>query len=341
MIKKFIEKHKLPKFRIKQFNYAYYVKAIPSFDQLTTWSENLREDLKKEIQFISLKEVKTSISEDKSTLKVLFSRKKDNQLLETVLMKHDDKRNTVCVSCMVGCSVNCSFCATGKMGFRGNLTAQEIVDQVMYFQRILLKQGEKVTNIVYMGMGEPMLNLDNVMDSIEVFTDEDKLAMSARRITLSTAGFITEIKQVMDLGFKGRLAISLHAPTQALREKLMPVAKIHKLDNLFNVLDKYVEKTNKRITYEYILIQDINDTIEHAEELSKLLKNRLSHVNLIPYNPIKGVDFKAPSRNSIHRFANVLEKYRISHTIRITMGDDIKAACGQLATEVSTCNTKY
>jgi len=338
-IEKFVEKYNLPKFRLKQFNYAYYIKAIPSFDQLTTWPENLRKLLKKEIEFISLEEVKASTSEDKSTLKALFRRKKDHQLIETVLMKHEDKRNTVCVSCMVGCPVNCSFCATGKMGFRGNLTTQEIVDQVMYFQRILLKQDEKVTNIVFMGMGEPMLNLDNVMESIEIFTNEEKLAMGSRRITLSTAGFINEIEQVMEEGFKGRLAVSLHAPNQELREKLMPVAKTNKLDELFKILDKYVERTNKRITYEYILIQDVNDTLEHAEDLAELLRNRLSHVNLIPYNPIKGVDFKAPSRNSIHKFARVLDKYHISHTIRITMGDDIQAACGQLAGEIIACKT--
>jgi len=291
--------------------------------------------LNKNLEFNSLKVVKKIVSKDKSTTKVIFKKNKDGKLIETVLMNHNDGRNTVCVSCMVGCPVNCDFCATGKMGFNGNLTSQEIVDQIMYFARELKGINEKISNIVYMGMGEPMLNFINVIESIKVLTDPNKLALSKRRITISTSGYVSQLRTLVEKGFRGRLAISLHASNQILRETLMPVvAKSYPLDNLMRFLDEYVELTNKRISYEYILIDGINDTDINAIELSKLLKNRLAHVNLIPFNTISGSNFKRSSKNRMQKFAEILDKNGINYSLRVTMGEDINAACGQLTTEI-------
>lgn len=331
MITEFAVKHNLPSFRIKQFNKAFYEEAIESFEDLTTWPKDLRLKLAKEVDFMSLDEDRVFESLETGTAKVLFKRKLDGQRIETVLMPHKDGRNTVCVSCMVGCPVNCSFCATGKMGFGGNLTTEEVVDQVMYFQRILKKEGRKVTNVVFMGMGEPMLNLDNVQSSLDVMTDPEKLGMSNRRFTISTSGYIPQFKKLVENGFRGRVAISLHAPNQELRAKMMPVAKIFSLDQLMQTLDEYVELTNKRVSYEYIMIRNLNDQKEHAQQLIDLLKNRLAHVNLIPYNPIKEERFERSPKNNIRVFTSMLSDAGINYTIRQTMGDDVNAACGQLA----------
>jgi 23S rRNA (adenine2503-C2)-methyltransferase len=345
MIEDFISKYKLPAFRLKQFNQAFYQNAIFSFDELTTWSKDLREKLKSEVEFTTLEVDKEFISRNKDTIKVLFNRKIDGQRIESVLMRHKDGRNTVCVSCMVGCPVNCVFCATGKMGFRGNLTSREIIDQVLYFQRYLTSPGSdlsespspvgegrpRVTNIVFMGMGEPLLNLENVENAISVMIDPEKLGISHRKVTLSTSGYITPLKKFIADGFRVRIAISLHAPNQELRENLMPVAKAFKLPELLKTLDEYVELTNKRITYEYILLKGINDRPEHARQLAELFKNRLAHINLIPYNPIYEASFGKPTQDSLRIFTSILAQNNINYTIRVTMGDDVEAACGQLA----------
>ncbi|MCA9383809.1 23S rRNA (adenine(2503)-C(2))-methyltransferase RlmN [Candidatus Dojkabacteria bacterium] len=331
MIEEFIKTHNLPNFRLKQFNQQFYKESIKNFGDLSTWPKDLRDKLATEVDFMDLELEKEYISKNKDTIKVLFRRKVDNQRIETVLMKHRDGRNTVCVSCMVGCPVNCTFCATGKMGFGGNLSAKEIVDQVMYFQRQLHEQDDKVTNIVFMGMGEPMLNLPEVEKSIEVFTNPDKLGMSSRRLTISTSGYVPQLKKLIDDGFKGRVAISLHAPNQELREKLMPVAKLFPLEKLIEALDDYVEITNKRISYEYVMIKDVNDLPEHANQLADLFEDRLAHINLIPYNPIAERDFQRTTNNHLREFTRILTKRKIHYTIRQTMGDDVNAACGQLA----------
>lgn len=335
LTEEFIQENKLPAYRVRQFNEAFYEKAVTSYDRITSWPKDLRAKLEEQFPFTSLEEMKTLLSKDNMTVKAVFRLKRNKKLIETVLMRHTDGRNTVCVSCMVGCPVKCSFCATGKMGYGGDLEAREIVDQVLFFKRFLVPKGENVTNIVFMGMGEPTLTLDNVLAAVEVFTSPEKLAMSQRRITLSTSGHLPEMQRLLDLKFKGRIAVSLHAPNQDLRAKLMPVAYIHKLTDLMDMLDQFVMLNNKRISYEYILLKEVNDTIEHAEQLARLLKNRLAHINLIPYNPVPGESFERPSRNRVHKFAQILRDNGIRHTIRITMGDDIAAACGQLATDIT------
>jgi len=382
MIEEFVAKHKLPGYRVKQFDLAYYQQLVESWEELTTWPKELRVELEREMPFSVLEPIRELVSDDGKTIKVLLERR-DGTRLEAVLMRFKDGRNSVCVSCMVGCPVGCTFCATGKMGFVANVSAREIVEQVMYFARLLKRElgGDtknqtinpgmfpsakatsmipgfkvdnfpRVTNVVFMGMGEPMLNLGEVWEAVQVMTDQNKLGMGARHVTVSTSGYAPQIRELMELGYRGRLAVSLHAPTQELREKLMPtVAKVYRLTELMKVLDEYAAVTNKRISYEYAMIEGVNDNGQQARQLVGLLKKRLVHVNLIPFNPIviglkekvsrfnpgignPGIDARMYRRSSVERiraFANVLRVGGIERTIRITMGDDIAAACGQLA----------
>ena len=246
-------------------------------------------------------------------------------------MRHNDGRNTVCVSCMIGCPVGCVFCATGQMGFVDNLDSTEIIDQLLFIARKLKTENLKITNIVFMGMGEPLLNLENVSSAIDVVTDENKMAMSVRRITISTSGIISKMKELLKLKYKGRLALSLHAPSQALREKLIPIAKNNPIEELVLLMKQHAARTQKQVSFEYILIDGVNDTPRHALELSKLLNFNFAHVNLIPYNPIDDLNMQKSQAQNIRIFADILTQNQLSNTIRVTMGDDIKAACGQLA----------
>jgi 23S rRNA (adenine2503-C2)-methyltransferase len=330
IFEQFTTSQNLPKFRLTQIRTAYYKQFIRSWEDLTTWPKNLREALEKNVPFSRLIPAKIITSANGDTVKVLF-RRVDGTHTESVLMKHKDGRSTVCVSCMVGCPVGCAFCATGKMGFISNLTAEEMVDQVLYFERLLTDEAKEVTNIVFMGMGEPLLNLFEVEKAITTITDESFMGLGIRRITISTSGIIPQLKKLVDDGYKGHIALSLHAPNQKLRESIMPIAKKFPLEALMDAADYVVEKTGRRVSYEYILIDGVNDSKENAEELAHLLKNRLSHVNCIPCNEVPGLPYKKPSQERIWKFIDVLKAHRQSYTLRVTMGDDIKAACGQLA----------
>lgn len=332
MIEEFFQKENLPRFRKTQFEKAYYQEFISSFDDLTTWSKELREKLKKEVIFSSIKPVKETISADGSTKKILFERN-DGKCFETVLIKHEDGRKTVCLSCMIGCPLGCLFCATGKLGWGGNLTAEEIVDQVLYFARILKKENQKVSNVVFMGMGEPLLNLENVLEAIEIFTNQEKMGLSYRRIAVSTAGITPQLEKLIAAGFKGRLVLSLHAANQELREKIMPVAKQYFLEELIFILKDYSFKNNKRINFEYIMIKKINDSAQDARDLAALIGRKLTYVNLIPLNSINGLNWERSKPETVKEFSKILTKCGVSNTIRVTMGDGISAACGQLAGE--------
>lgn len=336
MFDDFVANNNLPSYRENQLADFYYKKYKTIADEYFVLPKNLRKLLKAEVELMPLEPVGTFASKDQNTHKVLFRTSK-NIFIETVLMKHRSGklRNTVCVSCMSGCPVGCVFCATGKMGFHGNLFADEIVAQVLYFARWLCEHNEgAVDNVVFMGMGEPLLNFKNVWKAYEILTDSSKFALGKRRVTISTSGFIDNIKKLIDLKYRGRLAVSLHAPNQKLRERLMANAAIgNPLVDLFEVLDQFVELTNKRITYEYILIKNLTDTKECLEELILLLSGRLVHVNLIAYNPIKTVGFERPSIDRVRSFERELKDAGIPVSIRATMGDDIGAACGQLAVQ--------
>jgi 23S rRNA (adenine2503-C2)-methyltransferase len=330
MINKFIKKNSPSTYRVTQFNKHYYQEFISSWDELTTWPRDLREKIKNEIPFSRLEVINSSISKDGKVHKVLFSTEKNNSV-ESVLIK-DQGRNTVCVSCMSGCPVGCIFCATGQMGLREHLTEEQIIDQILYFARILKADSERITNIVYMGMGEPMLNLDNVARSIEILTNKEKFALSKRRVTLSTSGHIQNLTKFLNMKYNVILAISLHAPNQTLRDRLMPnISPQNKLKDLFKLLDRYTKESNKRVTYEYVLLRGINDSVKEAKELAFLLKDRLCLVNLIDYNENNIINLKK-SKNTV-LFHKILVERGINCTIRKSYGDDIKGACGQLGTQ--------
>ena len=334
MIEDFSDKYKLPSYRVKQFDKQYYQNSIEDFNEITDWPKDLREKLKEELKFSSILPEKVFGEIEEDTMKVAFNRINYKKLFESVLLRHKDGRNTVCVSCMIGCPVGCTFCATGKMGFIANLKTNEIVDQILFFQRKLKKINQKVTNIVFMGMGEPLLNWQEVKNVILLITNPDKFAMSIKRVTISTCGIIKGIKELTEFGFKGRLAISLHAPSQSLRETLIPISKVNKLDDLMQVLDEYVVITNQRISYEYILLNGINDSTKEAEELVNLLSGRLAHVNLIRYNKIEKSDYEKSSQKNLHNFCSILDRNKINYTIRVSLGSNIKGACGQLTTNI-------
>ncbi|MBP5204291.1 23S rRNA (adenine(2503)-C(2))-methyltransferase RlmN [bacterium] len=325
----FITKHNLPKYRLNQLEQQYYRNCIEDWDSLSTFPLDIREKLKEEVPIFSLHNTQCITSKDGKSEKLL-AYTVDSKAVEAVLMK-SDKRITVCISCMSGCPVGCLFCSTGQMGYYRSLTTREIVDQVMYFKRKLYKQKEDITNVVFMGMGEPMLNLDSVLQAIDILVD--KMGMSVRHITVSTSGYIPQLKKFMKVNRGVKIAISLHAPNQEIREKIMPtVAKVYPLDSLMKTLIEYQKKTNKRITYEYTMMDGVNDSKENAEELSTLLKHQLCLVNLIRYNDSMSDEFKKSSSKKIRDFQNILTKNGINNTLRHSYGNDIYAACGQLAT---------
>lgn len=314
-LEKIIEKE--PAFRKKQIEKAIYQELIDSWDKVTVLSLKLREELKKETsldisaQFFESKDVKRAVI----TLT-------DGLQIETVLMRHED-RNTVCVSSQVGCALGCKFCATGKLGLKRNLTAEEILEQVLVFER-----KEPINNIVFMGMGEPFLNYENVMKAIRMLNNENAFNIGARHISISTVGIIEGIEKLSKEDLQVNLAISLHAPNNTLRSKIMPVSKKYSLEDVLKATNKYIEKTNRKVMFEYTLIDDVNDSIDEARELAKIMRHPLYLVNLIKYNNTK--EFKAPSKEKIENFKNYLIKGGIYVTERFRFGGDIHAACGQL-----------
>ncbi|MDD5489462.1 MAG: 23S rRNA (adenine(2503)-C(2))-methyltransferase RlmN [Candidatus Moranbacteria bacterium] len=315
-----------PSFRLKQIKKAVFHDLIENWNEATTLPKNLREKLEKEMPLEISAEVFPS--KDGRTVKAGI-RLEDGLLIEAVLMKHTEKRNTVCVSSQVGCPLGCQFCETGKMGFKRNLMAMEIVEQVLFFARSLKKTGEKVTNIVFMGMGEPFLNWENVKKAIEILNDDNCFGIGARKISISTAGIIEGIEALAEEFPQINLAISLHAPDDKLRGELMPVNKKYPLVKVLRAVDEYIKKTNRKVMFEYVMMKDVNDSEEQAKKLSKLLKKPLYMVNLIAYNPTGR--FKASPSERIKKFKSILEKAGIFATQRYRFGTDIEAACGQLA----------
>ena len=312
------------KFRAKQIHNWIYSKSVSTIDEMTNLSKDFREELKNKavVTHTKIKVKQTSVD---GTIKYLVEYP-DGECVETVLMRFDNRANlTACVSCQVGCAVNCSFCATGKGGFKRNLTYQEIIEQVLTIQR---DTGLKVTNVVFMGQGEPLLNLDNVLKALEIFNDDFQIG--ARRITISTSGIVPKIYELADSELQSTLAISLHAPNHKLRAELMPIENKYHIDELKKALLNYVDKTGRRITIEYILIHGFNDTTECAKELAFLLRDIKCNVNLIPYNSVVENDYKKPSGNDIMKFKYLIEHSGKKVTVRLERGADIDAACGQL-----------
>lgn len=315
-------------YRDKQINHAIYKELIDSWDQATSLPQKLREDLTNNNPlFIN---AKLFDSKDQRTKKALITYA-DGNSVETVLMSYQG-RNSICVSSQIGCPMGCKFCQTGKMGLIRNLTSKEIVDQVLFFARYLKKSSINIDNVVFMGMGEPLLNYENVMSAIRILNDKDKLNIGARHISVSTCGIINGIEKLAKENIQINLALSLHAPNDKLRSSIMPINEKQPLLKVMEAIEAYIKKTNRKVMFEYIMIDNVNDTEENAKELVELLKNNiLFMVNLIPYNPT-GI-FKPSSKLKIQNFKDYLFKNGIRATQRFSFGQDINAACGQLATK--------
>ena len=312
------------KFRARQIHNWIYLKSVKNIDEMTDLSIKFRNELK-EIASVSDTKIKVKQVSSDGTIKYLLEYP-DGECVETVLMRFDNRANlTACVSSQVGCAVNCSFCATGKRGFIRNLTYKEIIEQVLMIQR---DTGLKVTNIVFMGQGEPLLNLDNVLKAMKIFNEDFQIG--ARRLTVSTSGIIPQINKLAQLDMQSTLALSLHAPNHEIRLKLMQIENKYPMDELHKALKNYTDKTGRRITIEYLLIKDLNDTAQSAKELAAYLKDIKCNINLIPYNPTEKNDYQRPSNNSIMKFKYLMEHSGKKVTVRLERGADIDAACGQL-----------
>ena len=315
------------KFRAKQVYNWIYLKSVSSYDEMTDLPLVARDFLKEKTTLCSISIKDKQVSKD-GTMKFLFELK-DGSFAEAVLMRFDNRANlTACISTQVGCPMGCTFCATAKLGFKRNLDVEEIIQQIFLIQA---DTGLKVTNIVYMGQGEPLLNFDNLIGSIKIFREQFQIG--ARRITVSTCGLIPQINKLADLDFQSTLAISLHAPNQSVRQEIMPVAKKYEFSDLISCLKKYTEKTGRRVTVEYVLMKDINDSIDAAKELAYAIAKLKSNVNLIVYNQNEKSPYKKPSKENVLKFKYILEASGKKVTVRLERGADIDAACGQLASK--------
>lgn len=332
-IKELFKENKIANFRYAQIENAIYKNFVTDFNEIQTIPKELREFLNANFYYNSLKVDHIVTSSNGQTTKILFETK-SGDMIESVIMRHLSGRNTLCVSCQAGCPMACTFCATGKLWLKRNLEFSEIIEQIMFAAKILNDEGTILRNVVYMGMGEPFLNYENLKKSIEIACNQKKINLANRRVTVSTCGIVPGIKKFGDDFPQTSLAISIHAPNDEIRKWIMPVDHTYNLDKLMAALDEYVAKTNKRIFYEYIMLNGVNDNIKLAYELGHLLKGKLAHVNFIPYNPGEWawwIDYKPTPRFIIEKFQKILDEFWVPSTIRATMGDDIDAACGQLA----------
>lgn len=321
-----------PRYHARQvFDWIFRLRA-EDFETMSSLPKALRAELAREWTAFGSTSERTSVCED-GTIKLLI-RCADERRIECVLMA-EERRRTVCVSTQVGCGMGCVFCASGLKGVERNLSAGEIVEQVL-LARNLLPKGEDLTHIVVMGMGESLANLENVVTALDRICGEEGLGLSQRRVTISTVGLPEKMLKLAALDRRYHLAVSLHAPNPLLRDRLVPINGRVGLVPVLKAADAYFEKTGRQVTYEYVMLKDVNDAAEHAEELARLLARRKSHVNLIPYNPVAGLPYGRPASGSVRRFLEILRARGISASARKTKGDSIDAACGQLRRRVET-----
>jgi 23S rRNA (adenine2503-C2)-methyltransferase len=317
------------KYRARQIWQGLYKNLWATPDEFTNLPKSLRENIRDSFSFSNLLPITTLHSTDGETQKTLFHLP-DGNPIETVRMRYE-KRRTLCISSQSGCVMNCSFCATGQMGYLRNLSSGEIVEQVIFFARRLASKGDKVTNVVFMGMGEPFHNYNATLAAIEKLNDPEGMKLGARRFTISTVGLIPAIERFTRENHQINLAVSLHAADDELRSSMLPINKRYPIPDLLFAIRKYTESTHRRVTFEWALIRDINDTSEQALKLSNLLRGMLAHVNVIPLNPTKKYKGQATTPKRAKNFQSILENNGIPCTIRIRRGIDILAGCGQLA----------
>ena len=321
-----------PVYRARQIVDWLYQKRVQSFDEMTDLPREFRNRLAQQFDFSRIQVVRVLGSHD-TTRKFLF-RLSDESLIETVLIPASpalygsrSDRRTLCVSTQVGCAYGCKFCASGLDGFSRNLNANEIVDQIITVER---ESGEKIDNIVFMGMGEPLANLENVMRAIRIINAPWGLGIGARRITVSTSGLAPQIQKLADEPLQIRLAISLHGATDAVRNLIMPINRRYNVETLLSACDYYAARKKQRLTFEYILIADVNDSDEQARVLAHHAKRLSAKVNLIPYNTVHGLPWSRPSQDRQETFLSILRRRGVAATLRREKGHDIDAACGQL-----------
>jgi 23S rRNA (adenine2503-C2)-methyltransferase len=323
-----VEELGYPAYRARQVWGWAYRQLARDYAEMTNIPAALRDALTTAVPMTTLAPVRTLTADDGETIKTLY-RTGDGQLLETVLMLYPD-RATVCVSCQVGCAVGCAFCATGLMGLARNLGAGEMVAQTVGAAREARERGRALTNIVMMGMGEPLQNYAETMKLIRIVHDPAGLDIGARRITVSTSGIVPKIDALAAEPLQLNLAVSLHAPNDELRSELVPINRRYPIATLMASIDHYIEETGRRVSFEYALMRGVNDSDEIARELAALLRGRLCHVNIIPLNPVDVLPYERPDPAGIERFAGILREAGIPTTVRYSRGLDIDAACGQL-----------
>ena len=338
-----VDEFSVPKYRTRQIWHAIYRQCITTIDEIDTLPAQLRHDMSSRYVVSPLEPVLRLKSADRSTDKALF-RLHDGELIETVLMRyapdgHRRPRRTVCVSTQAGCALGCTFCATGQQGFRRQLTVGEIVSQVVDAQREVLQETSdgpdpRVTNIVFMGMGEPLANYDNTLAAIRIINDPRGLGIGARHITVSTVGLVPQILQLAKEGIQINLAVSLHAADDATRSETVPINRRYPLPALIGACHDYVGITGRRIFFEYVLLRGQNDSIDHAHKLGGLLQGLNCHVNLIPVNPTSDGPYARTSRAAAKQFQEALRTWHIPSTVRMEKGIDINAGCGQLRERV-------
>lgn len=326
-LKNWMKENGEPAFRADQLFDWIYVKRVTSFEDMSNLPKSLRDKLDAEFQFVTLQEITKFESKD-GTVKFLFGLH-DSHAIETVIMRHN-YGNSICVTTQVGCRIGCTFCASTLGGLKRNLTAGEIVAQVVTAQQMLDATGERVSSIVIMGSGEPFENYDATMTFLRLMIHEKGLNIGQRHITVSTSGIVPSMYKFADENTQINLALSIHAPNDKLRSKLMPVNRRFPFEDVMEACRYYIAKTGRRITFEYALIGGVNDQVEHAQELADVLKDLLCHVNLIPVNHVPERNYVRTPREDIFEFQRVLDRNGINVTIRREQGHDIAAACGQL-----------
>lgn len=322
-LEEYFLKHNDKKFRASQVFEWLYIKRVNSFDEMTNLKKEVIEQLKQDFTLTSIKITKVEQDVDVSKFLFLLS---DNEKIEAVLMNHD-YGNSLCISTQVGCNMGCKFCESGRLKKVRNLETHELVEQILIVEK---EYGKRISHVVIMGIGEPFDNYDNLVKFIEIINHPKGIALGSRHITVSTCGVVPKIKEFSKLPYQVNLAISLHAPNNKIRDEIMPINKAYKIEVLIDTLKDYIKKTNRRVTFEYILLKDINDHDEDAKELVNLVKGMNCYINLIPYNETNNISFKRSNYDTITRFYDILKKNKINATIRREFGSKISAACGQL-----------